>query len=526
MTIENAAGITPGGHIPGQAIHNYLTNFAHKFGVYEYCRFGEEVKTARKTSTATGGENGWLLTIQRGDVSYSLKTRRLIVATGLHSQEFMPKIAGAEDFNADIIHASNLLGLSDRLFANAKTVTVIGSTKSAWDAAFIFAWKGIHVDMVIRESGSGPCWISPPYVTPFKRLLESLSATRILSWMSPCIWGNADGFASVRRFLHETPVGRVLVNSYWTSLGKDIIAGNGYDKHPETAKLKPWGDPFWVSCGLSALNYPSSFFEFVRDGRISVHVADISRLSDKQVHLTSTKGGEFTIFADALLCATGFQRVPSIKFLSETGEPFDASTLGFPHRTDSVATYSELIQEADKEILKRFPRLKDQPTMNPRYKPLVSENENENEPTDINCPYILHRFMVPPAFINDRTIVFSGVTQTVHTALVSQSQALWTTAYFGEKLKTKLDDIDKVKKEAILHARFGRWRCPGGSGGLTPNFAFDSLPYVDLLLEDLGINRWRKAGMVKEIFESYGASDYVGLVEEWKNSLKMMDKVG
>ena len=518
MNTESAAGVTPGGHIPGQAIHNYLKNFAHKFGIYERCRFGEEVKIARKTATAMGGENGWNLTIQRGAVSYTLKTRRLIVSTGLYTREFMPKFPGAEDFNADIIHGSNLLKYSETLFANAKSVTVVGGTKSAWDAAFIFAWKGIHVDMVIRESGHGPCWISAPYVTPFKRLIESLVSTRILTWMSPCVWGDADGFTGVRRFLHGTVVGRMLVNSYWNFIGKDIITVNGYDKHPETAKLKPWGDPFWVACGLSALNYPSNFFEFVREGKISVHVADISRLSDKQVHLTSTNGGDLTIFADALLCATGFHPVPLIEFLSETGEPYDASTLGFPH-TDAD---DDLIQEADKEILTRFPRLKDQPMLNPRYKALVGENENENEnknenkSTDINRPYILHRFMVPPAFINDRTIAFGGVASTILTALVSQSQALWMTAYFGGKLKTKFDNIDKLKKEAILHARFGRWRCPEVRSGVTPAFAFDSLPYIDLLLEDLGLNKRRKAGMMKEIFEPYGAPDYVGLVEEWK----------
>ena len=517
MTAESAPGITPGGHIPGQSVHDYLTNFAHKFGIHERCRFGEQVKTARKTTRAMGGENGWFLTIQRGDVSYTLKTRRLIIATGLHSEVFMPRFTGQEDFNADILHASNLLEYSEKLFASSKTVTVVGGTKSAWDAAYIFALKGIHVDMIIRESGHGPSWMSPPYVTPFKRLIESLVSTRILTWMSPCIWGNADGFTGARRFLHGTSMGRMLVSGYWALMTNDITTLNGYDKHPEMAKLKPWVDPFWVACGLGILNYPSNFFEFVKEGRISVHVADISKLSDKQVHLTSTTGGDFTVFADALLCATGFQRVPSIKFLSETGEPYDASTLGFPHRTDSD---SELIKEVDEEILTRFPRLKKQPIVNPRYKALVDGPGGENEFTDTDHrPFTLYRFTVPPAFINDRTIAFSGMVQTILTAMVSQSQALWITAYFGGKLKTKLDDIEKVKKEAVLHARFGRWRCPGGQGGIFPDFAFDSIPYVDLLMNDLGLNKRRKAGIVKELFEPYGAPDYVGLVEEWKSSL-------
>ena len=463
-----------------------------------------------------GKENGWFLTIQRGEVSYTLKTRRLIVATGLHSEGFMPRFTGQEDFNADIFHASHLLEYSEKLFASSKTVTVVGGTKSAWDAAYIFALKGVHVDMIIRESGHGPCWMSPPYVTPFKKLLEGLVSTRVLTWMSPCVWGDADGFTGTRKFLHGTSVGRMLVNGYWALMSKDITKVNRYDKHPETAKLKPWVDPFWVASGLSILNYPSNFFDFVKEGKISVHVADISKLSDKQVHLTSTMGGDFTISADALICATGFQRLPSIKFLSETGEPYDASTLGFPHHTDGNDTDSELIKEVDKEILARFPRLRKQPIVNPRYKPRVGGNENEF--TDTDRPFILYRFTVPPAFINDRTIAFSGMVQSILTGMVSQSQALWITAYFGGKLKTELDDIEKVKKEAVLHARFGRWRCPGGHGGVAPDFAFDSIPYVDLLLNDLGLNKRRKAGMFKELFQPYGAPDYVGLVEEWKNS--------
>ena len=516
MIGENSFGVKPGEHIPGNVVHSYLKKFAQTFSIYDQCRFGEEVKTAMKISSENDGDGGWLLTIQRTDGSYTLRTRRLVMATGLYSTPFLPKIVGAEDTKMDVIHSLNLLQHSENLFANSKNVAVFGGTKSAWDPAYIFASKGIHVDMIIRESGHGPCWMAPPYVTPLKKWLEKLVSTRFLSWFSPCVWGDADGFGGIRGFLHGTAVGRALTNLFWGVLKNDIITLNEYDKHPETAKLKPWIDLFWIACGLGILNYRSNFFDFVKEGKITVHLADISKLSEKSIHLTSSKEGNFTITADALICATGFQFIPSVTFLTENGEPIDASAMGIPHYSDSD---NDLVEAVDQEILARFPRLKDQPSPNPALKPL-HDSHGVKAP---NRPYVLYRFMVPPAFINDRSIAFTGSLTSICTVLVAQSQALWLTAYFGQKLKQKLDDESKVKREALLHARFGKWRNPGGGGSLWPDFAFDSIPYVDLLLADLGLNGRRKGGILKEYFEPYGTKDYIGLVEEWKQMMKMED---
>lgn len=512
MTGENAFGVKPGEHIPGHIVHSYLKKFAQTFGIYGLCRFGEEAKSARKITSEKDEESGWLLTIQRADGNYTLKTRRLVMSTGLHSTPFLPKFSGADESNVDVIHCSDLLQHSEKLFANAKNVTVFGGTKSAWDTAYTFASKGIHVDMIIRESGHGPCWMAPPYVTPLKKWLEKLVSTRFLTWLSPCVWGDADGFGGIRGFLHGTAPGRKLVNGFWGVLGNDVITLNEYDKHPETAKLKPWVDAFWVACGLSILNYPSNFFDFVKDGKITVHVADIAKLSDNTIHLTSTKEGDSTIAADALLCATGFQFIPSVQFLHENGEPMDPATVGIPHHADSEDLDNDLmLEQVDKEILTRFPRLKDQPTLNPALKTLRDDNGEK----ELNRPYTLYRFMIPPAFINDRSIAFNGSLQSICTTLVAQGQALWLTAYFGNQLKLQVDEAE-ARREAILHSRFGKWRCPGGSGSLWPDFAFDSIPYVDLLLKDVGMSGRRKGGLLKECFEPYGTGDYVGLVDEWK----------
>ena len=51
--------------------------------------------------------------------------------------------------------------------------------------------------------------------------------------------------------------------------------------------------------------------------------------------------------------------------------------------------------------------------------------------------------------------------------------------------------------------------------------AFDSLPYVDLLLKDLGLSYHRKGGWGwRELFVPYDQGDYRGLVTEWTRNIQ------
>lgn len=53
-----------------------------------------------------------------------------------------------------------------------------------------------------------------------------------------------------------------------------------------------------------------------------------------------------------------------------------------------------------------------------------------------------------------------------------------------------------------------------------PDFVFDTLPYVDMLLNDMHLNVHRKSNFVWELFEPYNLQDYKGLVDEWKESVE------
>jgi cation diffusion facilitator CzcD-associated flavoprotein CzcO len=65
------------------------------------------------------------------------------------SQPFLPHFEGQEHFGAPIFHIRDFPKEANTL-DTAKTVTVLGGTKSAWDAVYAYGIKGIKVNWVIR----------------------------------------------------------------------------------------------------------------------------------------------------------------------------------------------------------------------------------------------------------------------------------------------------------------------------------------------------------------------------------------
>jgi len=199
--------IKPGQHIPGKVIHTYHKAYASHFGFLDLIRLRTKVVSAEHQP-----DGGWILTVQRGfDVLHpdaalpndKVFARRLVVATGLTSNPFLPHIDGQEAFGAPLFHAKDFLRHADTVDpAKTRRATVFGGTKNAWDAAYAYATAGVQVDWVIRgegsllivrgemrhaltkmtESGHGACWMAPPYVTPLKKWLEKLVSTS-----SPCL---------------------------------------------------------------------------------------------------------------------------------------------------------------------------------------------------------------------------------------------------------------------------------------------------------------------------------------------------
>ncbi|KAJ5166098.1 uncharacterized protein N7482_004879 [Penicillium canariense] len=511
---EATFGVKPGQHIPGEIIQRYLEAYAERFGFRDRIRLGHRVETAQHHLDGT-----WQLKVSHEEKLALIDTKKLIIATGVTSQAYLPTFDGQDAFGAPIFHCRDMLQHEANVLKDGERVTVFGGTKSAWDAAYACATSGMQVNWIIRESGHGPNWMAPPYVTPLKKWLEKLVTTRFLTWFSPCIWGDADGYPRVRRFLHGTWLGRKIVDAFWAILADDVVQLNGFNKHPEVKKLQPWISPFWIASSLSILNYPTDFFELIKDGTIKVHIAELDRLSDHTVHLSTGEELKTT----ALICSTGWRATPNLTFLPEGID----RELGFPWSSDPLD--EEMVKAAGEEILRRFPRLRDQPTPNPKYKPL-----NDQAEAAVPHPFRLVRFMVPLSQVKERSLAFMGIPMTINTTIIAQAQALWISAYLGNHLtptavehcpaavraasdiKVEEDAELDLAWETALHSEFGKYRYPGGFGRRNPDFVFDAIPYMDLLLRDLGLPHERKPGLLAQCFNPYGTEDYKGLVEEWK----------
>jgi hypothetical protein len=112
--------------------------------------------------------------------------------------------------------------------------------------------------------------MSPILVSPLKKCLELLGLTRILTLFNPTIWGDGDGFDFWRRFLHTTIIGGWFVSVFWWALERDIVQLNGWDKDTQIKKLKPWTPAFWLGPSTSILNYPTDFYQHIRNGTVKV----------------------------------------------------------------------------------------------------------------------------------------------------------------------------------------------------------------------------------------------------------------
>ncbi|KAF2451785.1 FAD/NAD(P)-binding domain-containing protein [Karstenula rhodostoma CBS 690.94] len=424
-------------------------------------------------------ESGWTLTVSSPSGERQFHTKKLILATGLTSTPNIPSYKGAESYGKPFFHAKDFCRRADEV-KEAKNAVVIGGAKSAYDVAYAMIESGATVDLVIKPDGNGHVWIAPRKLTPLEHRLDTILNIRALSWFSPCPWGHEDGFGGVRKFLEKTSFGKMLARGFWNVMGNDVLQRNQYDSHPELQKLKPWYSVFWIGSGLSILNYDTSFFDMIRDGKVRVHIENIDYLAPGKVVLEN--GDE--LVADAIICSTGWKKESTITFAS-----LDDTGLGLPIDEKEKANLS--LEYDTKPNLPRQPKKALEPL---RY----------------------YRFMVPSGMLAKRNFAFAGMISSVSTAICASTQGLWITAYFDSRLDRETKTQDEVTREIMMHTQWGKWRYPCGYCASLPDFVFEGIPYVDMLLRDMGIRNKRKGSFIKEIFSPYCPEDYDGVLDEYR----------
>ena len=275
-------GLNSGFFVPGLVVHDYLNAFAKRFDISKRCQLGTKVMSADVKNDST-----WELIVERGDHMDTITTHKLVVATGITSDLKMPQLEGMDSFSGPMLHSHDL-GIRSTELETASDVVILGGSKSAFDTVYLCCTNtSARCHWIIRETGHGTNWISPPYVTPFKCWLEKLLTTRFLTWFSPFGWGWADGYEWPSWFLQQTWLGQRSCRGFWWVINDDVTKLTGYDNHPETRKLKPKNEVYWTAAALSILNYDVDIFEFIRSGRVQVSVADIEKIVHGSVELNN-----------------------------------------------------------------------------------------------------------------------------------------------------------------------------------------------------------------------------------------------
>ena len=352
----------------------------------------------------------------------------------------------------------------------------------------------------ISASGKGPAWVTEAHVSPFKLHFEKLGTTRFVTFFSACF--DNDGYAGIRRFLHGTRVGRSIVRGLFRIIDSDLIKRGAFRKHLETEKLIPPNSIYWSGTSVGVFAHPSDFFGLVRKGLVNIHIADIISLGHHAVHLSDLKARQSSIAADTLICATGWKQQPTMDFEGSSS----TEDIGWL----SLSCADPRVQAADAEILARFPELRDRPT---------ASTENSVGVEQQEC-WSLYHGVVPPAFIKRRNFAWAGMSLSLRGCLCAEIQALWTMAFFDDKLSTGLPSHEEAAWEALLQSRFYWQKAPMGLGGSRTDMVFETIPYIDTLMRELGLDPARKGSWWKEMFGWYGVKDYEGVVEEWLTKMK------
>ncbi|KAK0108732.1 hypothetical protein ONS96_002578 [Cadophora gregata f. sp. sojae] len=495
LPMRDAIGLKDWSDLPGEKVHEYLKAYAEKFSLVEKMRLNTKISRV----TRHVDQRAWDLEIEgSGEV---ITCEKLLVATGLNSKPNWPDIP-LKDFAGLVIHSKDIgTRHADLLSEKVQRVAVYGGCKSAIDAIILCINAGKHVDWIIRETGNGPGMM----VQVRKRGVHGARLIgRFKNILTPSIF-SVDSFWY--RFLHsgKSRLGNWICKKVWAKASSVPLSMSPYDKKcPNMEKLKPeTGDALFFTASLAALHGSKKFVDELHSGTmIQVHRATIASMSGSSIALNN---GD-TLPCDTVIFATGWD------YMSTLFDPADSLSLGITaplqDEDPKIASYWEkLHMKADKDVLEKFPVLKNPPPYHPR--------------RVIHTPYRLYRYILPPSLAaqDDRSLVLLGLVTSVQTSIFAEVSALWAVSWMEGML-----GISKSKEEMDYEiAKVNAW-CERRylARGRTRQIASAEIQDItDLLMRDMGLKVYRKSNIFSEMFLPGSAQDYRGIVEDMLEKSKV-----
>nr|D2E9W9.1 RecName: Full=FAD-dependent monooxygenase DEP4; AltName: Full=Depudecin biosynthesis cluster protein 1 [Alternaria brassicicola]ACZ57547.1 predicted monooxygenase [Alternaria brassicicola] len=481
--------ISPDGFVSGKTIHNYLTSFTRDHNLLPRLRLNTRVERVRRGPSDAGG---WVLDIKEGN---PLLCHKLIYATGANSSPIIPTWP-RQTFEQPVIHSLDLGKHQDYIAKSVETATVVGRSKSSYDAVYHLLCEGKRVNWVMRDGLSGPFSLYAPTFMGLWNIADHIS-TRFASSFSPCIM-NTSGFCY--NFLQRNAVGRTLTNVYWRAANYLSVSHAEYWRTPNAEKLRPrpYSDGvFWGSGGIGIATAPD-FWKVFHRGNITIHSTEIDSLSHGDV--VNLKNG-YSLATDIVIHCTGFDKGYT------TFDPELREELGLQYNSKSISRWSLLDAKAEQTVDELLPYLRTAPLqdMDPDASSRPEQGPNRH----------FRRLVVPElAARGDRSILFPGHIHSAFTPLAAELQALWGVSWMlGWR---ELPPQEEMELEAATFNAWTRKRYLE-QGKKHSYFIYDYIPYIDTLMRDLGLNPYRKSSVFEEWFVRYKPSDYGTILDEYRD---------
>ncbi|KAI1265485.1 putative dimethylaniline monooxygenase [Xylariaceae sp. FL1019] len=409
----------------------------------------------------------------------AISSRRLMMANGQCSIPNVPDFAGREHYKGQIIHSMDF-GKSDVMQDNAvQHITVLGAGKSAADMVYEGIKAGKTVSWIIRKTGDGSLGAAAfapiDLPTPYKNGVEA-SQARIMASLQPSYLIPDKSWWSW--LLHSTKPGARLVSMLFSAMDQTIRTYAGYRERQSDKgfeKLEYDNELIWINSTAGGCHF-ADFWPLVAE-RVYVHRADVKLISGKELYLDDENGTHFP--CDAILCGTGWKDKVGL---------FDDDTrmrLGLPYPKSSEpqeerAKWEKLLGDADEKILKRFVMLRTPP---------------KHYLKQATCtPHRLYQTMAP---VSDDSILFMNYITAGAKLFVAEAQAIWAVAYWDKAFQ--LPSVEQREND-IAHMIAWNKRRYLSNGELGTFAAFDSVPYVDRLFDEIGVTAHRKKGWLGNMF--------------------------
>ncbi|KAL7270799.1 hypothetical protein RUND412_006483 [Rhizina undulata] len=441
---------TKEGYITGADVNDYLYLLAETFALKQRIRYNSRViKIERDSATKE-----WILTIdENGEV---LRCEKLIMAIGLTSAPYTPDVP-VENPTVPAFHFLEIKQQEGFLKSeDVKRVTVYGGSKSAFDAVYLCAAAGKHVDWIIRTTGQGVAAMFT--AISFGKTSASISPMRILGSLNPCIY-NYDSLWS--RFLHGTVFGRFIIRKWWRTLTNVTWKKHGLHSSENGKKLIPdLGElgPFWAGSTPTGVISQVDFWDYIHPGKlVTVHRTEIIGITGSSLKLSNGS----SLHSDAHIWATGWVRnhtpFATTALARSVGAPIPLSE----EPADVAEHWRKLESDADDFVLDKFPILREPPPYNilPR----------------TQTPFRLFRHTIPLAMAarGDHSVAFVGTMHTSGTGMMAEIQALLAVAYLGGRVKLP---EEKEMEEGVARAEMWGRRRYLNLGEKCTNITFEFMP--------------------------------------------------